>query len=160
GINPPIPEESIDGILSAYGVNDKDPVLLRTWCWIERVLGEPLTQKLGQGLNGDCVVREIFSRAGLSLRLLLLVALLAAIVAVALGAWGAVGQYRVPNAVVTSLSFILSPAPTFVGVVILMILATKLNQLLGFQAIRFTGPETPGISGFFPPVWDAFVHPL
>ena len=160
GINPPIPEESIDGILSAYGVNDKDPVLLRTWWWIERVLFEPLTQKLGQDLNGDWVVVEIFSRAGLSLRLLLLGALLAAILGVALGVWGAVRQYKASDQVVTYTSFILISTPTFVGGVILMILATKLNQLLGFQAIRFTGPYTPGISGFFPQVWDGFVHLL
>ncbi|ATG52727.1 peptide ABC transporter permease [Brachybacterium vulturis] len=160
GVNPPIPEESIDGILSAYGVNDKDPVLLRTWWWIERVLFEPLSQKLGQDLNGDWVVMEIFSRAGLSLRLLLLGALLAAILGVTLGVWGAVRQYKASDQIVSYSSFILISTPTFVGGVILMILATNFNDLLGVQAIRFTGPYTPGIDGFFPQVWDGFVHLL
>ena len=160
GINPPIPEESIDGILSAYGVNDKDPVLLRTWWWIERVLFEPLTQKLGQDLNGDWVVLEIISRAGLSLRLLLLGAALAAILGVALGVWGAVRQYKASDQIVSYSSFILISTPTFVGGVILMIIATNFNDLIGFQAIRFTGPRTPGIEGFFPRLWDEFVHLL
>jgi len=160
GINPPIPEESVDGILSAYGVNDKDPVLLRTWWWIERVLFEPLTEKLGQDLQGNWVVLEIISRSGLSLRLLLLGALLAAILGVTLGVWGAVRQYKASDQIVSYASFILISTPTFVGGVILMILATNFNQLLGFQAIRFTGPYTPGITGFFPQVWDGFVHLL
>jgi peptide/nickel transport system permease protein len=160
GLNPPIPEESVDGILSSYGVNDKDPVLLRTWWWIERVLFEPLTQKLGQDLQGNWVVTEIVSRAGLSLRLLLLGALLAAILGVTLGVWGAVRQYKASDQIVSYTSFILISTPTFVGGVILMILATNVNDLLGFQAIRFTGPYTAGIEGFFPQVWDGFVHLL
>ncbi|WP_394215637.1 ABC transporter permease [Brachybacterium vulturis] len=160
GVNPPIPEESIDGILSAYGINDKDPVLLRTWWWIQRVLFEPLSQKLGQDLNGDWVVNEIFGRAGLSLRLLLLGALLAALLGVTLGVWGAVRQYKASDQIVSYSSFILISTPTFVGGVILMIVATNFNDLIGVQAIRFTGPYTPGIDGFFPQVWDGFVHLL
>ncbi|MDN5899230.1 MAG: ABC transporter permease [Brachybacterium sp.] len=159
-VNPPIPEESIDGILTAYGVNDKDPVLLRTWWWIERVVFEPLSQKLGQDLNGDWVVNEIFGRAGLSLRLLLLGALLGAILGVAFGVWGAVRQYKASDQIVSYASFILISTPTFVGGVILMIVATKFNNLIGVQAIRFTGPYTAGTEGFFPQVWDGFVHLL
>ncbi|AXK44431.1 ABC transporter permease [Brachybacterium saurashtrense] len=160
GINPPIPEESIDGILSAYGVNDKDPVLLRTWWWIERILFEPLSQKLGQDLQGNWVIPEIMSRAGISLRLLLLGALLGAVLGVTLGVWGAVRQYKASDQVVTYASFVLISTPTFVGGVILMIVATNFNELLGFQAIRFTGAYTAGITGFFPQLWDALVHLL
>ncbi|MBB5832241.1 ABC transporter permease [Brachybacterium aquaticum] len=160
GINPPIPEESVDGILSAYGVNDKDPVLLRTWWWIERIIFEPLSQKLGQDLQGNWVIPEIISRSGISLRLLLLGALLGAILGVTLGVWGAVRQYKASDQIVTYASFILISTPTFVGGVILMILATNFNNLLGFQAIRFTGAYTPGITGFGPQLWDAIVHLL
>ena len=160
GINPPIPEESVDGILSAYGVNDKDPVLLRTWWWIERIIFEPLSQKLGQDLQGNWVINEIVGRAGTSLRLLLLGALLAALLGVTLGVWGAVRQYKASDQIVSYASFILISTPTFVGGVILMILATNFNQLLGFQVIRFTGSYTPGVTGFFPQLWDGVVHLL
>lgn len=160
GINPPIPEESVDGILSAYGVNDKDPVLLRTWWWIERIIFEPLSQKLGQDLQGNWVINEIVGRAGTSLRLLLLGALLAALLGVTLGVWGAVRQYKASDQIVSYASFILISTPTFVGGVILMIVATNFNQLLGFQVIRFTGSYTPGITGFFPQLWDGVVHLL
>jgi peptide/nickel transport system permease protein len=160
GVNPPIPEESVDGILSAYGVNDKDPVLLRTWWWIERVLFSPFSEKLGQDLQGNWVIPESASRAGVSLRLLLIGAVLAAVIGVALGVWGAVRQYKASDQVVTYASFILISTPTFVGGVILMILATNFNNLIGFQAIRFTGSYTAGITGTFPQIWDAAIHLL
>jgi peptide/nickel transport system permease protein len=44
--------------------------------------------------------------------------------------------------------------------VILMILATNFNNLIGFQAIRFTGSYTAGITGTFPQIWDAAIHLL
>ncbi len=160
GVNPPIPEESIDRLLSSYGVNDKDPVLLRTWWWIERIVTEPLSLKLGRDLSNSPVVSEIVSRAGVSLRLLLVGALLAAILGVALGVWGAVRQYKASDQLISYASFILISTPTFVGGVILQILATKFNQGVGHQVIRFTGAYTPGITGFFPTLWDTFVHLL
>ena len=160
GVNPPIPEESIDGILSGYGINDKDPVLLRTWWWIERIIFEPLTEKLGQDLQANWVVAEIIARSGVSLRLLLLGSIAGAILGVALGVWGAVRQYKASDQIISYSSFVLISTPTFVAGVILMIMATRFNDLLGFQAIRFTGSYTPGITGFFPQVWDGFVHLL
>ena len=92
GRNPPIPEDSIDSILTGYGINDKDPVLLRTWWWIERIVTDPLPDKLGHDLGNNAVISEIFSRAGVSLRLLLAGAIIAAILGVILGVWGAVRQ--------------------------------------------------------------------
>lgn len=160
GLNPPIPEESVDALLSSYGVNDKDPVLLRTWWWLERIVTEPLSEKLGRDLSNTPVITEIFSRAGVSLRLLLLGAILAALLGVALGVWGAVRQYKASDQIISYASFILISTPTFVGGVILQILATNFNQAVGTQVIRFTGAYTPGISGFWPNVWDQFVHLL
>lgn len=142
GLNPPIPEESVDALLSSYGVNDKDPVLLRTWWWLERIVTEPLSEKLGRDLSNTPVITEIFSRAGVSLRLLLLGAILAALLGVALGVWGAVRQYKASDQIISYASFILISTPTFVGGVILQILATNFNQAVGTQVIRFTGAYT------------------
>lgn len=160
GKNPPLPEESIDNLLSSYGVNDKDPVLLRTWWWLERIVTKPFPEKLGTDLTNSNVISEMFSRAGVSLRLLLLGALLAAVLGIALGVWGAVRQYKASDQIISYLSFILISTPTFVGGVILQILATNFNRALDSQIIRFTGAYTPGITGFWPTVWDQFVHLL
>lgn len=147
GRNPPLDESSVDATLSAMGVNDKDPVLLRTWWWIERILTAPWKEKLGIDASNNFVLEQMGTRAILSLNLLIVGALLAAIIGVALGVWGAVRQYKLSDQVVTYSSFVLISTPTFVGGVILMILATKFNNLIGTQLISFTGPYTPGISG-------------
>src|SRR5699024_11483322 len=94
GIQPPISESSIDSILSDYGVNDKDPVLLLTWDWLERIVTAPIPEKLGQDLTNKWVLPEMLGdhtrwlffweqgwmgRAGVSLRLLIIGAVLAAV---------------------------------------------------------------------------------
>lgn len=160
GRNPPIPEDSIDSILTGYGINDKDPVLLRTWWWIERIVTNPLPDKLGHDLGNNAVIAEIFSRAGVSLRLLLVGAIIAAFLGVFFGVWGAVRQYKASDQIVSYASFILISTPTFVGGVILQILATNFNNATGHQLIRFTGAYTPGITGFWPQLMDKGVHLL
>lgn len=159
-VNPPIPESSIDAILNQHNANDKVPILERTWVWVTDIFTQPWPQKLGMDLSNKWVILEMYSRAGVSLRLLLLGSLLGAVLGVAIGVWGAVRQYKASDQIASYASFILISTPTFVAGVILMILATNLNQLLGFQAIRFTGSYTAGIEGFFPQVWDGFVHLL
>lgn len=173
--NPPVPEESIDQILSAHGVNDKDDVLLRTWWWIENFLTAPFSDKLSTDLNDRSVVDQMLGdpgqwltfweqgwlgRAGVSLRLLIIGSILAALVGVAAGVWGAVRQYKLSDQTISYASFILISTPTFVGGVILMILATRFNQAMGGQVIRFTGAYTPGTTGFFSVTWDFISHLL
>lgn len=158
--NPPIDERSIDKILDAHNANDKVPVLERTWRWITEIFTKPLHEKMGLDLSNNWVVNEMFSRAGVSLRLLVVGAILGALLGVTLGVWGAVRQYKASDQIVSYLSFVLISTPTFVGGVILMILATKFNQLTGTQAIRFTGAYTPGVTGFWPSITDGLSHLL
>jgi len=175
GNQPPIPESSIDEILSGYGINDKDPVLLRTWEWLERIVTAPLPEKLGQDLANNWVLPEMLGdpsrwlffweqgwlgRAGVSLRLLIIGAVLAALLGVAAGVWGAVRQYKASDQVISYASYVLISTPTFVGGVLLMIVATKINGALGFQLIRFTGAYTPGVTGFWAGLWDWVSHLL
>src|SRR5699024_10997254 len=130
-----------------YGVDDKDPVLLGTWEWLERIVTAPIPEKLGQDLTHKWVLPEVLGdptrwlflweqgwmgRAGVSLRLLIIGAVLAAVLGVAAGVWGAVRQYKASDQVISYASYILISTPTFVGGALLMILATKLNSALGF----------------------------
>src|SRR5690625_5857700 len=87
-------------------------------------------------------------RAGVSLRLLIIGAVLAALLGVAAGVWGAVRQYKASDQVISYASYVLISTPTFVGGVLLMIVATKINGALGFQLIRFTGAYTHGVKVF------------
>lgn len=173
--NPPIDDASIDAILSARGVNDHDPVLLRTWWWIERLVTAPFSDKLGVDVTNKSVVREMLGdptlwwqfweqgwlgRSGVSLRLLIIGSLLAALLGVAAGVWGAVRQYKASDQVISYASFVLISTPTFVGGVLLMILATKFNEAMGGTIIRFTKAYTPGVEGFFPTILDFGSHLL
>ena len=175
GRNPPLDEASIDAILSAQGVNDKDPVLLRTWWWIENFVTAPFTEKLGTDSSNQSVVvqmlgdpgvwlkfweQEWLGRSGVSLRLLIIGSLLAALVGVAAGVWGAVRQYKASDQIISYSSFILISTPTFVGGVLLMIIATKLNNALGFQLITFTKAYTPGLEGFWTVLGNYISHLL
>lgn len=158
--NPPIPESSIDRILDAHNANDKVPVLERTWIWIHGIFTKPLPEKLGLDMSNNWVLVEMYHRAGVSLRLLIIGSLIGAVLGVALGVWGAVRQYKLSDQLVTYTSFVLISTPTFVLGVVLMILATGFNGLIGHQLIRFTGAYTPGIQGFLPQAWDLISHLL
>lgn len=184
GRNPPVSEASVDQILSAHGINDKDPVLLRTWWWIERIFTAPFQDKLGTDLSNNRVVTEMigdphrwpeifnpmnwdnilvsnyFGRSEVSLRLLIIGTVLGAVLGVIIGVWGAVRQYKASDQITSYASYILISTPTFVGGVLLMIVGTHVNSLLGGQWIRFTGAYTSGIVGFIPQLKDAISHLL
>ncbi|KAJ1680530.1 hypothetical protein LUZ63_024248 [Rhynchospora breviuscula] len=130
------------------GVNPEVPVLVRLWNWLVNLFTH---FSLGNTVGGQSVMDEIMARSGASLRLLLIGSLIGAVLGVILGVWGAVRQYRISDQVVTYSSFLVFATPTFVIGVLLMIGATALNNVLGTQAIRFTGEYTAGISGSW---WD------
>lgn len=161
-VNPPIPESSIDAMLNELNMNDKVPVMERTWIWLSNIVTQPWSEKLGKDLQGGWVMNEIGVRAGVSLRLLIVGALLGAIIGVALGVWGAVRQYKLSDQVVSYASYVLISTPTFVAGLLLMVIATQFNNLMGTQLIRFSGAYTPEIrgTGFFPELVDIGVHLL
>jgi peptide/nickel transport system permease protein len=148
GINPRPPQSSIDASLNAMGVNPDVPIIVRLWNWLTGLF----TQfSMGTTVGGAQVTAEIAARSGTSLRLLLIGSLLGAVIGVLLGVWGAVRQYRASDQIVTYASFVVIATPTFVIGVLLMILATQFNNLVGSQVITFTGEYTAGISGSW---WD------
>ena len=157
GRNPPLEESSVDSILDGMGINPKRSVLERTINWLDRIFTEG---SLGVDFSGVEVTSQIAARAGVSLRLLIIGSLLAAIIGVTLGVWGAVRQYKLSDQIVTYASYIMISTPTFVSGVILMILATAFNNAVGVQLIRFSGEYTPGITGAWPQFQDRLIHLL
>ena len=156
GMNPRPPQSSIDASLDAMGVNPDVPILVRLWHWLTNLF----TQfSLGTTVGGSQVTAEIAARSGASLRLLLIGSIIGAILGVLLGVWGAVRQYRTSDQIVTYASYIVFATPTFVIGVLLMILATQFNNLVGSQVITFTGEYTAGITGnWWVLAWDRAVH--
>ena len=107
------------------------------------------------------ITSAIAERASVSLRLLIVGSLLGALLGVILGVWGAVRQYKFSDQVVTYISYVLISTPTFVAGVIIMILATRFNNAMGRQVIRFAGEYTPGLpDDFWTQFSDRLVHML
>ncbi|KQO62876.1 ABC transporter permease [Curtobacterium sp. Leaf261] len=158
GRNPAVPQGTIDAALAKLGADPNVPLLARLGHWF----GDLVTQgSLGLSTRSTEVTADIVARSGTSLRLLVIGTLLGAILGVLLGVWNAVRQYRTSDQVSTYLSFAVLATPTFVIAVVLMILATSLNNAVGSQVIRFTGEYTPGLSGgFFPHLGDRLGHLL
>ncbi|MEO6472352.1 MAG: ABC transporter permease, partial [Aeromicrobium sp.] len=157
GKNPRPSEETVNKILNQLGVNPHTPLIERTWHWFTQII---LHGNFGDSVDATTVQHQILVRSGVSLKLLIAGSLIGAVLGVALGVWGAVKQYKTSDQVVTYLSFLVLATPVFVIGVLLMIIATWLNNTTGHQLISFTGEYTPTVEGTWPVIWDRLGHLL
>ncbi|MFT4282101.1 ABC transporter permease [Microbacterium sp.] len=156
--NPPVPKETVDSILDRLGVNREVPLIVRLGRWLWNLFTQG---SLGLTVGNQPVIDQIWVRAGVSLQLLLIGSLIGAILGVILGVWGAVRQYRMSDRIVTIVSYLVFATPTVVMAILLMIVATNFNQLVGSQVIRFSGQYSPGIPDeFWPQLGDRLSHLL
>lgn len=156
--NPPVPKETVDSILDRLGVNREVPLIVRLGRWLWNLFTQG---SLGLTVGNQPVIDQIWVRAGVSLQLLLIGSLIGAVLGVILGVWGAVRQYRLSDRVVTIVSYLVFATPTVVMAILLMIVATNFNQLVGSQVIRFSGQYSPGIPDeFWPQLGDRLSHLL
>lgn len=149
GRNPPLSEAAITSTLNDLNMNPDEPVLTRFARWANGVVHGDL----GKTILGQSVNQQIESRMWVSLRLVLLGSIIGAIVGCALGAYGAVRQYRLSDHVVTTASFVVLSIPTVVLCVLIALAGTKFNQAVGATAsgkqIFYTvGEYSPGQGGW------------
>ncbi len=90
GRNPPPPPEVVDAVLDALNMNDKTPLVDRFTRWA----GGVVRGDLGRTIDNTPVNEEIGRRMWVSLRLVLLGALVGTTLGVAAGAFSAVKQHR------------------------------------------------------------------
>jgi peptide/nickel transport system permease protein len=157
GRNPPPPEASVDAILDELNLNDKVPVVDRFGRWI----GGIVQGDLGRTVDNVPVNEEIGRRMWVSLRLMLVGAILGTLFGVAGGAFSAVRQYRPPDHLLTLFSFLILSTPVVVLAVLYKNAGVGLNNLLGFtgdvKLLYTTGEITPGLN---PWSWDGIVDRL
>jgi peptide/nickel transport system permease protein len=145
GRNPPPPEEVVDAVLNDINMNDKTPLAARFARWASGVLHGDF----GKTIDDTSVNEEIGRRMWVSLRLLVLGALLGTALGVAAGAYSAVRQYRAFDHVVTVFSFVALSIPAVVLAVLYKNAGIGLNNALGYSGdtklLYTVGEITPGI---------------
>ncbi|MSR22833.1 MAG: ABC transporter permease [Gemmatimonadetes bacterium] len=145
GRNPPPPAAVVDAALDALNLNDRTPVLERFARWSTGVFHGDL----GRTVDNTSVNEEIDRRMWVSLRLMLLGAILGSALGVAGGAYAAVKQYQKFDHVLTVFSFVILSIPTVVLAVLYKNAGIGLNNLLGFtgetKLLYTTGEMTPGL---------------
>ena len=155
GRNPPAHPAVIDAQLSEYGVNDKDPLLERYLHW----MGGVLRGDFGPTVMGGSINDELWSRALVSLRLLVIGSVLGAVVGVLVGVVSAVKQHSVTDRLFTAVSFFFIATPVFVTAVLLKWGAVQINKAAGETLLYYLGYETPGLAaGFWGTVRDQIAH--
>lgn len=139
--HPRPPQAVIDA--KAADLNLDKPIPLRYVHWAAgAVHGD-----FGKTITGQPVSTELWRRIGVSLRLLVLGSLLGTVIGVAVGAWGAIRQYRLSDRVVTLLSLLIISTPTFVLANLLILTALDVNSFLGVQFFEYTGETSANVAG-------------
>ncbi len=145
GRNPPPPVAAVDSVLDAVNMNDKTPLVQRFRRWT----GGVIRGDLGRTIDNSSVNEELGRRMWVSLRLLLLGALVGTTLGVAAGAYGAVKQHRPADHILTVFSFVTLSIPAVVLAVIFKNAGIGLNNALGFtgstKLLYTTGEITPGL---------------
>ena len=145
---PQPPAEAIHAKAVELGLDKPVPIRYAEWA-AAVVRGD-----FGTTVTGHPVAQELWSRVGVSFRLVLIGSLVGTLAGVVLGAWGAVRQYRLSDRVITVLSLIVLSIPSFVLAGLLILIALRVNNLAGVRIFAYTGETSP-----IPPggVWDQFV---
>ena len=149
--NPRPPQAVIDA--KAAELDLDKPVPLRYTHWVSgAVRGD-----FGTTVSGQPVSDELWRRIGVSLRLLVIGSVLGTVIGVLVGAWGAVRQYRMSDRVITALSLLIISTPTFVLAGLLILVALRVNSILGVQLFEYTGETSADAVGG---PWNKFVDRL
>lgn len=141
GRNPPPPAGVVDRALDAINMNDKVPVSTRFGTWASSLL----RGDLGRTIDNQSVNTEISRRMWVSLRLVLVGAIVGTILGVAAGAYSAVKQYQFADRFLTVFSFVILSIPAVVLGVLFKNTGIGINNTLGFKLLYTTGELTPGM---------------
>ncbi len=131
--HPQPPAEAIHAKAVELGLDKPIPIRYAEWA-AGVVQGD-----FGTTVTGHPVSQELWSRVGVSLRLVVIGSLVGTVTGVVLGAWGAVRQYRLSDRVITVLSLIILSIPSFVLAGLLILAALRVNNLFGVRS-----SPTPG----------------
>ncbi|MGI8793164.1 MAG: ABC transporter permease, partial [Acidimicrobiales bacterium] len=121
------------------------PIPLRYATWAK----EFVTLESRSSRNGELVHKAIQRSFGVTLRMVLLAAVLGVLVAVSLGVYSAVKQYSWGDYAGTFFAFIFFSMPVFWLAGILKDLGIRFNQRVGTTVFYTIGERSPGLDGGF-----------
>lgn len=139
----PMPSESFFAAKRAeFGLDQ--PILVRYVKW----LGNFLTGDFGNNLGGNPVNAELFSRLGITVSLVTAAMVIAVIMAILVGVYTAVRQYKFADHFFSVLSYLLIALPVFWFAALLKEGAISFNELVGTKVIETLYQESPGLSSY------------
>ncbi|OBK28961.1 peptide ABC transporter permease [Mycobacterium asiaticum] len=151
--SPRPPQAVIDAKAHDLGLDQPIPIRYANW------VSHAIHGDFGKTVTGQPVGTELWRRVGVTLRLVVIGSVIGTVLGVALGAWGAIRQYRLSDRVVTMWAFITLSTPSFVLATLLIIGALRINWALGIQLFDYTGETSPGVDdGTWAAVADRLKH--
>ncbi|OBI88061.1 ABC transporter permease [Mycobacterium asiaticum] len=137
--SPRPPQAVIDAKAHDLGLDRPIPIRYANW------VSHAVQGDFGKTITGQPVATELGRRIGVSLRLLVIGSVVGTLLGVALGAWGAIRQYRLSDRAVTMFALLVISTPTFVIANLLIMGALRINWALGIQLFDYTGETSPGV---------------
>src|ERR1700742_4093828 len=120
--NPRPPEQVIEAKRKELHLDR--PIVVQYGLWASGAI----RGDFGTTITGQPISDELGRRVGVSLRLLVIGAVLGTVMGVVIGAWGAIRQYHLSDRVITVLSLLLLSTPVFVIAPVLMLGALRVNS--------------------------------
>ncbi|MDT5113954.1 MAG: glutathione transport system permease protein [Mycobacterium sp.] len=149
--NPRPPESSIQAKYDELGLDKPIPIRYAHW------LSGAVRGDFGTTVAGQPIADQLWSRIGVSLRLVFIGSVIGAILGVVIGAWGAIRQYRLSDRVITMLCLLILSTPTFVIANLLILGALRVNSVFGVHVFDYIGESSPTLVGG---AWPHFVDRL
>jgi len=153
GRNPPVPDNTVNAILTQVNMNDEDPIFDRFGIWASGVV----KGDLGKSVYSESVNEEFKNRIWVSFRLLIVGSILGAVFGVLIGVFSAVRQYGFFDRTFGISAFVILSTPVFLIAILLKFFAVYINQWLGITIFYTVGTNTPELTGW-PLVLNSIQH--
>ncbi|MFL6129317.1 MAG: ABC transporter permease [Mycobacteriales bacterium] len=138
---PPPPPQFFEQKRAELGL-DK-PIFQRYWDWLSGVVHGDF----GNNIAGNPVGPTLFTRLGVTARMVIAAMVLSVLLAVIVGVYTAVRKNHAADYVATVISYMLIALPIFWFAVLLKeFVAIRFNDLVGQTVLYTQGEESPGIS--------------
>lgn len=154
GRRPPVPEATVDHILSSRNLNDKVSIWARWWTWLKDIV---LHWNWGQSPTGDSVNGQVSYRIWVSAELVIGGFIIMTLIGVALGVYAASRQYKAADRINQGVAIVALNIPVVVAALGVVLLAIKFNQAVGHRFFFVTGSSSPGVHGLAS-IGDAAQH--